>query len=495
MNALALAPSRFRSYDRLGEVRPEAMRAQSVATIQAAMEQAAADGRTLTFRGAGASFHDQSLSQDRLMVLDEMPRALRMNGTLLEADSRATVGDALSTALRNGALPPIIPTSRRITLGGCLASNVVSRFSPAYGKFSGSVEAFELYSPDGRGRHVVRPAPGTSTENDALFRAVPGSFGYLGYVSRLQLRTVALPFETATLPPRVETTPELVSGMDNVVDPLVRDYLSKNSDPARRQQVNSGRTSADSRVTWALTDPIGRGLVFHSRFVPGDRPESPFFLHRPHGLTHALGQLISASRLWIDFGWKYSWQRVGKRDQPFVDDLEGFAFMMDGNWRTRDWAARWGLNIWLLQQSFVLPIHPGRGDPGEVVKAFLEHIRREVHDARVKIGVIDLLTCPPDATLLSSVNGTGGVMVSLAVQGVSRKDAGRVIEVLRRLSRHCADLGGCVHLVKHVHAEPEVLREMYGPAFATFLSLKQQVDPRGILRNAFFDRLATACRG
>ena len=250
---------------------------------------------------------------------------------------------------------------------------------------------------------------------------------------------------------------------------------------------------ADASVLWALSDPNGRASVLRSRYVPGDCPLDPFFLHQPDTVIHSLGQLVSASRAWMDVGWKLTWKLVRRRGEPFVDDINGFTFMMDGNWRTRAWAARCGLAIWLLQQSYVLPIRAEDADPGAAAKRFLDRLSKEVHDRRIKIGVIDILTCPADNTVLTSVEGTGGVVVSLAVHGVSRHDAANVVELFRRLGRICAEEGGCIHLVKHVHAEPEVLRHMYRAPLAAFLEHKHALDPQGVLRNAFLERLASAC--
>jgi FAD/FMN-containing dehydrogenase len=60
---------------------------------------------------------------------------------------------------------------------------------------------------------------------------------------------------------------------------------------------------------------------------------------------------------------------------------------------------------------------------------------------------------------------------------------------LRQLSSQGRRLGGRVHLVKNVEADAADLQQMYGPAFARFLELKKRHDPRGILKNAFFDRI------
>ena len=69
------------------------------------------------------------------------------------------------------------------------------------------------------------------------------------------------------------------------------------------------------------------------------------------------------------------------------------------------------------------------------------------------------------------------------------KGIAKLREELEAASAVCAELGGRVHLVKNVCASPEQLHGMYTQAMDAFLDLKKRLDPDGILRNNFFERV------
>lgn len=110
--------------------------------------------------------------------------------------------------------------------------------------------------------------------------------------------------------------------------------------------------------------------------------------------------------------------------------------------------------------------------------------------------VIDSLVVPADDHPLSSARGMAAVVISPAVQ---RRHAGGVAETeaaFRILSRVCADLGGRVHLTKHVFAEPDVLDQMYSEGMTRFRRARSIFDPSRLFGSPFLDRLdqATAVR-
>jgi hypothetical protein len=61
------------------------------------------------------------------------------------------------------------------------------------------------------------------------------------------------------------------------------------------------------------------------------------------------------------------------------------------------------------------------------------------------------------------------------------------------LSAVCRRIGGYVHLVKNVHARPEDLAAMHGPRLAQHFAVRRRIDPRGVMRNDFFDRIFAPC--
>jgi decaprenylphospho-beta-D-ribofuranose 2-oxidase len=65
----------------------------------------------------------------------------------------------------------------------------------------------------------------------------------------------------------------------------------------------------------------------------------------------------------------------------------------------------------------------------------------------------------------------------------------RIHGALVQLSRACRALGGRVRLTKNVHADPEDLAAMYAQTLPRFRELKRRLDPDGLIRNEFLNRV------
>ena len=103
--------------------------------------------------------------------------------------------------------------------------------------------------------------------------------------------------------------------------------------------------------------------------------------------------------------------------------------------------------------------------------------------------MIDVLYLPADDFLLSANHGMCGFAVTITWADRDGRAWPQLSGMLRELAHTCRALGGRVHLGKNVEAYTEDLVEMYRPAFERFLRLKQRYDPKGLLRNEFFDRV------
>lgn len=408
-----------------------------------------------------------------------------VSGHTLDTGSSATYGDAARAAAGRGYVIPVSATTQRLTLGAGLVANHASRFSGLYGRTADAVESFELATPDGKRRLIRRPDQTTSEENDALFRAVPGGFGYLGAVGRIRTQLMRLPASAAWTTPRVETTTATTTRFETLVDELVHDHLLANDSVLPPLS----RPFADGVGSWAMTSQDGHGVLFRSQYVPGDRPLKPFFLHQPEGTAHRLGRLATFSQLLSQLGWRLAWEVISRRTQSYVDSLSGFTFQQDGSWRARENLKRVGASAWQARQSFVLPLRRNDLEPGKRPKQFLEQSRQLLALAGVRVNPIELVTLPADHYLLSASRGMEGMQLTFSSQGLSEVNAQRFSQLMRRLSRTCADLGGRVQLEKGVAVEPHVLQQMYGDALSRLRDLKAEYDPDGMVENPFVERL------
>ena len=94
--------------------------------------------------------------------------------------------------------------------------------------------------------------------------------------------------------------------------------------------------------------------------------------------------------------------------------------------------------------------------------------------------------------MLSACGERPAIVVSVAFQHVGGARAARAAKVLARLSQDALDLGGRLHLVKHVLAEPELLDAMYGGALRAWTAVRHRYDPEQVLTSHLLDRLTAA---
>jgi FAD/FMN-containing dehydrogenase len=170
----------------------------------------------------------------------------------------------------------------------------------------------------------------------------------------------------------------------------------------------------------------------------------------------------------------------------------------------RDAATSAGFRLNSVQQTFVIPAKRTDDDPDGISRTtrFLDAVRPTLFDEpdapsfldAMRPTLIDVLFLPADDILLSAGRGTDGYAVTLSFTRRDGEGWDVLRSRLRELSKRCVELGGRVHLVKNVEVDPDDLDEMYGEAFDRFLAIKARVDPRGSIRNEFFDRIFRADR-
>jgi hypothetical protein len=474
----------FTAYDGLSRSDAEEVTVHSLEQAAAELARAGDEGRTVALRAAGASFHDQAMGSDRVLLLGDMPPTLRREGDTLVVGPSATCGAVFDELLTTGHALPALPTSRRISIGGSLSADTLTRWSPFFRKLSSTLLAFDLFCPDGECRRIVRPGPGTSGLNDRLFRAVPGGFGLLGLIGEMTFAPVATGFPAGPAP-RVQTRLSPTRSSEQHVSLVVDRWLATTPAPG----LPDPDSMASIQAPWSIVNTEGVGCVLETELVPHDTPLEPFVVHAPDDISTRLQHMLSFSSVWNDIGWTFLSHTTGRKERTFVDDLGGFSFMMDANWIAREMARKMGVHPWLLQQSFGVPLDRDADEPGRPLGAFLDAVNRLAHDLDLTTDVIDLLFLREDDGLMSAARGSEAVVVSLAMQGLAQAKVERVKTFYRRLSEVCAILGGRVHLTKHVHVEPDVLQHMYGSALIELGELRRQVDPRRTLRSALYDRV------
>lgn len=161
--------------------RVDARIAQPASLVQC--RQALEAGEQAIARGSGRSYGDSSLAPRVLSTrrLDRF-RSFDANAGVLVCEGGTTLDDILQTFLPRGWLPPVMPGTRHITVGGAIASDVHGKNHHVDGAFSEHVESLELLLGNGERVHA------SSTDNTDLFRATCGGMGLTGVILSAKLR-------------------------------------------------------------------------------------------------------------------------------------------------------------------------------------------------------------------------------------------------------------------------------------------------------------------
>jgi hypothetical protein len=133
------------------------------------------------YRPAAAGRHTgASLAAfNRVIKLDAQRRTLDVEGL-------ATFETIVNATLEQGLLPPVSPELKHITIGGATVGIGIESSCFRHGFVHDSLIEAEVLLPDGR-MVLARP----DNQHADLFRALPNSYGTLGYILRAKIRLMA----------------------------------------------------------------------------------------------------------------------------------------------------------------------------------------------------------------------------------------------------------------------------------------------------------------
>jgi len=369
-------------------------------------------------------------------------------------DDRATVdvgggtslGDLAHRVAAQGWLPPVLPGTRHVTVGGAIAADVHGKNHQRDGGFGLTVRSLSLLTADGT------PTPVTREGDRALFEATVGGMGLTGVIASARLELEPLPSGVV----RVEThrTPDLAATM---------------------QRLAEGDRTHRYSVAWLdLSSPRhhARGIVqLGDLAAPLELEEgerAPRYTPRRALPTPPLpGRGVVRSPIVKSFNLAY-YQRP--RWRSGLVPLASFFHPLD---RLAGWPRLYG-SAGLLQYQCVIP-------DGE------ERALRSLVEAFTKSPVT------PSLAVLKRLGPQGEGMLSFPLQGwtlavdLPAHDA-EVYLMLDRMDEVVAEAGGRVYLAKDARLRPDLLRAMY-PRLDEWAAVKARVDPEGRFRSDLSGRL------
>lgn len=492
------------SYNEMQRATPKVYRPKNEAALVTLLQSFGSEHR-ITFRGGGQSLDSQSLNDDTVIALDapELSSIGKVQqddaGYFITTGAGARWWDIVCEIGKLGLFPPSMATAADATVGGTLSADCVSRMSAVWGKEGEQIRSFRLVLVDGRVLVCRRNDP--DPELRELFEAVIGGFGYLGAVTEVTFDLIPI----RSRPGQVWEFPKVYTRSTRhpgIVDweVMLRSLHERAADEQRRAGVVMGvhpRSpvppfwSALSIACYLAGDGMAANLL-EQRFVEPTtqgKPTPGDIYQREPEITVTAAEISTYWPTFVELA-----SDIGFPSGEFVDELFGWAFFF-GNWATRAKlkANREGRHLNFTQHTFALPATIDGKPDTRPARRFLERLEARLHEADVRPPSIDLLYVPADRFLMSASRGLDAYLINISLSASGRSEyPPEIRHMICSLARDCRMLGGRIHLVKTVLADPDDLRAMYGEAASKLKLLKRKYDPNNVLRNEFFERVLGA---
>ena len=403
--------------------------------------------RGLLARGLGRSYGDAAQNAGGLLLTPFQPDSMPVvdpQARTVTATAGVSMQRLLQATLPLGLLPPVLPGTRHVTLGGALAADVHGKNHHVDGSLGSWVDRLRLV--DGTG--TVRVL--TPTSDSAAFWATVGGMGLTGIVTQVVLRL--LPVETAFVRVRTRRVPDL--------DALI----------TRMRDTASSRY----QVAWVDCHHGGRALLDDGEPAPladltGQNRRDPL-AYRPAAAVPAIRSPVNLVRPAAVRGFNAGWWAAARGDAPRTVPLGRFFHPLDG---LAHWNRLYG-PAGLLQYQLVVP------DGAEhILHRFTTHL-----PARgLTPALVVLKRFGPASAAPLSFPTPGWTLAADLPAGHPALPA-----ALDALDEEVAAAGGRVYLAKDARLRPDLLAAMY-PRLAEWRGVHARLDPHDRFRSDLARRL------
>jgi decaprenylphospho-beta-D-ribofuranose 2-oxidase len=408
---------------------------QNVAAVRPPADQ------TMIARGQGRSYGDAAISTNGLVMLSErLNRVGSFDETsgLLRAEAGTTLGDLIETFVPRGWFPSVVPGTKFVSLGGCVAADIHGKNHHHAGTFGRQVTELEIACADGS---RVRCSP---EANPDLFWATVGGMGLTGIMTEVTIKML----------------------------PVESPFMIVQNKPAKDLETSLGmledkRWDDDYSVAWidcVAGRNLGRSVLIrghHARQEELPRSSQSIMTNqktREHKLPFGFPSWVLDRFAMAAFNEAF-YRRQGRRTEPFVDTLERFFFPLD---RIAQWNRMYGRRGF-VQYQCVLPL--SQSERG--LQELLEELKRSGRSSFLSV--------------LKRFGPEGEGLLSFPIEGYTLtldfpiRDAG-LFPFLDRLDEIVLKYGGRVYLAKDARMRAETFHAMY-PRLAEWQRIKARVDP------------------
>ena len=410
-------------------------------------------GSHLIARGLGRSYGDAAMLADGIVLLCE-----RLNRTvsfdeatgLLTAEAGLSLREVLHEFVPRGWFPPVVPGTKSVTLGGCVAADIHGKNHHRDGTFGEHLSAFRLLLADGS--HVLC----SREHNSELFWATIGGMGLTGVITQVTMKLLAVTTAYVVVEHQraknLDESLELFESKvgDDQYTVAWLDCFSHGSGLGRSILIRGHHAGIDE-----LPANSGNRLTENSPREFDLRFDFPSWLLNPFTVR------------WFN---ELYYRRQGRR-RSFISDYDSFFFPLD---RIRNWNRMYGRRGFVQYQCVL---------PGPQSRLGLQLLLEEAR----------LSKRPSFLTVLKRFGPEGSGLLSFPMAGYTLtmdfpvSDVG-LFTFLERLDEIVVKHGGRVYLAKDARLGADVFRRMYS-RLDQWLEVKRRFDPSDVFTSDLARRI------
>lgn len=402
-------------------------------------------------RGLGRAYGDAALQPAATIGMERLDHCMHFDrdSGVLRAQAGLSLSEIMRIFIPRGFLPPVIPGTQHVTLGGAFACNVHGKNHFRRGDFAEHVQSIRLMLPSGES---VECSPSRHAE---IFWATAGGMGMTGIIEEVALRLMPIASASlATLSYKVHSIEDMVAAFEHY------------------------RETSEYMVGWidhmAMGARLGQGVFEAALHAPADGRSAPCETYSP-----------AKSRLCVPFVFpsftlnrhsmalynRYRFRHADDTRRQSLAGLGGFFHPLDS---IAHWNRLYGRRGFLQYQCLV-PESAGVAGHLRQLLAFLQERRLFSYLAVIKY------------------HRTGVGYLTFPLQGYSVAldfpNTAHVNAHLPLLNEWVAKIGGRVYLAKDATLEAAHFRQMYGDKAREWEQLVRDLDPGHRFSSLMAERL------
>jgi decaprenylphospho-beta-D-ribofuranose 2-oxidase len=407
----------------------------STSNIQEILElEAEQSTRGVIPSGLGRSYGDSSLNSGGYRINSNSHHELEIDSVngIANCGSGVSIRDLEYEAHLKGFLPPVVPGTSYVTLGGAFASDIHGKSQQVDGNFSDHVTSISIIDRYGIER--------TFLPESEEFKATSGGMGLTGFISKLQIRLMKVDIPIIYQEEvRVKNLTEMLSVLEELEErhPYTVGWIDLSGNYLGRGLVGAGR--------FASATDIENLRTFDYGFEKDSRGFALPFLGRMNFARNPAVRVFN--EIWFRKPLKSGLVKFSK----FMHPLDSIA-----NWN----------NIYgkegFVQYQLVIP----------------EKNRECLHEI---LALLKAQKITSFLTVLKKFGKNGSGYLSFPIPGWTlamdfSAESRNLAKVIERLDELVIKFGGRVYLTKDSTSTPDSIRLMY-PDLEKWKNVKKKMDP------------------